>query len=565
MKKLIIFLICLSSIRPALAQNNNFNIGQLESEVKSGIQKAYAASVQIANVDSANRKVGGYFSGVVVDTQGHILTAAHAVTPNALYLVTFPDGREFKAKGLGVIHSIDAAMIVITQKGKWPFAKMGWSSILEPSMPCISIAYPGSLITVTKPTVRLGEVAELKHETGFMRSTCLMEPGDSGGPLFDLKGRVIGIHSRISLSIDVNLEVPVDHFRKYWTALKTPAVHAAFIPEDKFNIDKKVDQVKPIPEMEQLISSFDPSVSALKNVFTVKDSSFNISILATLVNLTGIATESDLKGKSFFISKSSMVGPNPKVELADGNMVAAQVLSRDDENDLVLLQIPQEIAGGINLSKVQADYAFDKLGSILISPKPHVAGEISVLGNVKVRVPKSAASYLGVGVNYRTDDRVIVVTALYPLATEKKKIGATDIAAMDVLKKINNRLVLTIDDIPDELSKYKTNDTVTLQYAKKSANLYTQSFILKPRSIKTGSQEDKFMDGKSVRRDNFKEVLVHDAKLKPSECGGPLFDTKGSFYGVNIARLSRTSCLTIPTPVIVEFVKGISLFKSKER
>ncbi len=565
MKKLIIFLICLSSIRPAFAQNNNFNIGQLESEVKSGIQKAYAASVQIANLDSANRKVGGYFSGVVVDTEGHILTAAHAVTPNALYLVTFPDGREFKAKCLGVIHSIDAAMIVITEKGKWPFAKMGWSSILEANMPCISIAYPGNLITVTKPTVRLGQVAELKHETGFMRSTCLMEPGDSGGPLFDLKGRVIGIHSRISLRVDVNLEVPVDHFRKYWTALKTPAVHTAFIPEDKFNIDKKVDQVKPIPEMEQLILSVDPSVLVLKNVFTVKDSSFNISILATLVNLTGIAAESDLKGKSFFISKCSMVGPNPKIEMADGNMVAAKVLSRDDENDLVLLQIPQEIAGGINLSKIQADYAFDKLGSILISPKPHTAGEVSVLGNVNVRIPKSAASYLGVGVNYRTDDRAIVVTALYPLATEKKKIGATDIAAMDVLKKINNRPVLTIDDIPDELSKYKTNDTVTLQYAKESAVLYTQSFMLRPRSIKSGSQEDKFIDGKSVRRDNFKEVLVHDGKLKPSECGGPLFDTKGNFYGINIARLSRTSCLTIPTPVIVEFVKGISLFKSKER
>lgn len=552
-------------IGPVFAQNNNFNIGQLESEVKLGIQKAYAASVQIANLDSANRKVGGYFSGVVVDADGHILTAAHAVTPNALYQVTFPDGHMFKAKGLGVIHSIDAAMIVITDKGKWPFAKMGWSSILEPNMPCISIAYPGTLITVTKPTVRLGQVAELKHETGFMRSTCLMEPGDSGGPLFDLKGRVIGIHSRISLRIDVNLEVPIDHFRKYWTALKTPAVHTAFIPEDKFKVDKKIDQVGPIPEIEQLVSSLEPSVSASKNVFTIKDSLFNISILGTLVNLKGIAAESYLKGKSFLISKCSMIGPNPKVEMADGNMIAAQVLSRDDENDLVLLQIHQEIAGGVNLSKVQADYAFDKLGSILISPKPHAASEISVLGNVKVPVPKSAASYLGVGINFRTDDRAIVVTGLYPLANGKKNIKADDIAAMDVLKRIDNRPVLTIDDIPDELWKHKTNDTVTLQYAKKSTVLYTQSFILKPRNVKTGAQEDKFTDGKSERRDNFKEVLVHDGKLKPSECGGPLFDTKGSFYGVNIARLSRTSCLTIPTPVIVEFLKGITLFKSKEK
>src|SRR4030095_7438822 len=134
--------------------------------------------------------------------------------------------------------------------------------------------------------------------------------------------------------------------------LKTPAIHTAFIPEDKFKVNKKAEPVKPVSQMAQLISGFEPQDSAFKqNVFTVIDSG-NVSILSTLVNLNGLAPESNLKGKSFFVSKSSVIGPNPRVELADGSMVSAKVLSRDDASDLVLLQISQEITGGIRLNSV---------------------------------------------------------------------------------------------------------------------------------------------------------------------------------------------------------------------
>ncbi|MBB2151376.1 S1 family peptidase [Pedobacter gandavensis] len=568
MKKIIILLLlCLQSIWPAFAQNEGFNAGQLEKEVKLNLKNAYAASVRIVNLDSNQQAVGGFFSGVVVDAEGHILTAAHAIGPNKPYLVVFPDGRRFKAKGLGVIHSIDAAMMQIVEKGKWPFAKMGWTSVLAPNVPCISISYPGSL-TAKKPTIRFGYVAELKHKTGFMRSTCLMEPGDSGGPLFDLRGRVIGIHSRVSIYLTENMEVPIDNFRKYWTALTTPVVHTAFIPEDKLKMNKNEELLKPVPQMSDLIAGFKQQDSLFqKNVFTVKDSN-HVSILSALVNLNGLIPTAALTGKSFFISKSSMVGPDAKVEMVDGSMIKAKVISRDEANDLVLLQIPQEINGGINLNggtklnMVSGTYDFDQLGSFLISPKPKVAGELSVLGNFQVSIPKSSTTYLGVGTSYNQSDYKIVVTGLYPLPVEKgnikEDVKADDIAVKDELKKINDRFLLTTDDLPEELSKYTTNQQVTLQYAKKTGALYTKTFTLKPRYVEEDRSKDLFMDGKSRRRDNFKEVLIHDGKLKPSEFGGPLFEVNGDFYGINIARLSRTSSLTIPASVIVLFVKAVT-------
>ncbi|WP_316748140.1 serine protease [Pedobacter gandavensis] len=554
---LIILLLCLQGIKPAFAQKDGFNGEKLEQEVKLNLKKAYAASVRIVNLDANQQAVGGFFSGVVVDGDGHILTAAHAVSPNRAYQVTFPDGRSFRAKGLGVIHSIDAAMIVITDKGKWPFAKMGWSTLLEPNVPCVSLSYPGSFYA-NKPTLRFGYVAQLKHETGFMRSTCLMEPGDSGGPLFDLKGRVIGIHSRVSVSVTSNMEVPVDEFRKYWTALKTPAVHTSFIPEDKVKLNKNEEKLTAVPQMPELISNFKEQDNRFqKNVFTVVDSN-QVSILSALVDLNGLISPSELEGKSFFISKSSMVGPGAKVEMLDGSLIHAKVISRDEESDLVLLQIPQEIAGGINLNKVFPGYTVDQLGNFLISPKPKAPGEFSVLGNTQLGMPKSPARYLGVGTSYNQDDYKIVVTGLYSISIEKGK--SDDIAVKDVLTKINDRPLLTTNDLPDELSKFNTNQTVTLQYITRKGSVNTQTIALKPRYVEEDRSKDLFVDGKSKRRDNFKEVLIHDAKLKPSECGGPLFDLKGNFYGINIARLSRTSSLTIPAPRVLLFVKGITSF-----
>ena len=46
-----------------------------------------------------------------------------------------------------------------------------------------------------------------------------MEPGDSGGALFDLDGRVIGIHSKVGRSMTQNFEVPINVYKSYWTEL----------------------------------------------------------------------------------------------------------------------------------------------------------------------------------------------------------------------------------------------------------------------------------------------------------------------------------------------------------
>ena len=110
-------------------------------------------------------------------------------------------------------------LIKITSPENLPVAEMGWSSNLKLNEPCISLGYPGAYDAKRGVVVRFGRITKPVAENGMIQSTCLMEPGDSGGPLFDIQGRVIGIHSNIRRSLDQNYDVPVDQFRRYWSQL----------------------------------------------------------------------------------------------------------------------------------------------------------------------------------------------------------------------------------------------------------------------------------------------------------------------------------------------------------
>ncbi|TKC61409.1 PDZ domain-containing protein [Pedobacter hiemivivus] len=557
MKKLSCLFISLLCAAPFFAHSQPSDVKRLETSVQKVIQRVYKASVYITPYDSINKKAtGGSFSGVVVDTAGYILSAAHAVKPNNLYEVTFPDGRKFRAIGLGRIPSNDAAVMKIEEKGSWPYAEMGWSSSLKKDMPCISIAYPGTLAAKT-PTVRLGYVAETETSEGFIRTTCLMEPGDSGGPVFDMKGRVIGLHSKINLSLEDNFEIPIDLYRKYWSSLIRPASYVSLPAAESFAGDFHASALNAESVILNLAETLqytesrrDKSVMVIKSFVNGSDR----QILGTLIDLKGLVPEMILKGKSFLLSKSSMVGDEPLVELKQGVTRIAQVLKRDEDNDLVLLQVQGKINGGIALKTVTSDsVTFGKVGKFLVSPQPIGNGVVGVLGNTQFAIAKGpTAAYMGVNTSLK-DGRVVIsmVQPRSPASVAELEVG-------DELNSFNGKPVSKMEDLSLEISKHRPDDTLSLQLVR-SGVPYNKQIVLKPRRLNERHIAYRFTDGRSERRDGFKSVLVHDGKLKPAECGGPLYDIDGNFYGINIARVSRTSSLAIPAATLSKFVKDSGL------
>jgi serine protease Do len=110
---------------------------------------------------------------------------------------------------------------------------MGRSGELQKGQWCLTIGHPGGFQTGRTPVVRLGRILEVNGQ--IIRSDCPLVGGDSGGPLFDLEGRVIGIHSRIGESMTANIHVPVDTYRDTWERLAGGEVWGNTFPGGKPN------------------------------------------------------------------------------------------------------------------------------------------------------------------------------------------------------------------------------------------------------------------------------------------------------------------------------------------
>jgi serine protease Do len=82
---------------------------------------------------------------------------------------------------------------------------------------CIATGHPGGFKKDRPPVVRVGRVGVFNDS--LIQTDCTLVGGDSGGPLFDMTGKVIGIHSRIGNPIVANIHVPADTYREYWDQL----------------------------------------------------------------------------------------------------------------------------------------------------------------------------------------------------------------------------------------------------------------------------------------------------------------------------------------------------------
>lgn len=137
-------------------------------------------------------------SGFFIDDKGYILTNAHVVKGGDDITVSTTDRKEYDAELIGLDERTDVALLKIKHK-KAPAAKIGNSDTLEVGNWVLAIGSPfGFDYTATKGIVSAVS-RSLPDGTyvPFIQTDAAVNPGNSGGPLFNLKGEVIGINSQI--------------------------------------------------------------------------------------------------------------------------------------------------------------------------------------------------------------------------------------------------------------------------------------------------------------------------------------------------------------------------------
>jgi serine protease Do len=189
------------------------DLAKLESKVEDVSKKVMPSTVALIA-----EATGSSGSGVITTADGLILTAAHVVQGVEEMTVVFPDGMQVQGKVLGANYSKDIAMVKISKPGPWPFVGMGSSKPLEAGDWVIALGHSAGFDAARTPPVRFGRVVS-KGPGNFLTTDCTLIGGDSGGPLFDLNGRIIGINSSIGVSLTNNNHAGIDGFRQDWDRL----------------------------------------------------------------------------------------------------------------------------------------------------------------------------------------------------------------------------------------------------------------------------------------------------------------------------------------------------------
>ncbi|MFV0283171.1 MAG: Do family serine endopeptidase [Castellaniella sp.] len=165
----------------------------------------------------------GIGSGFVISDDGYILTNNHVVDNANGIFVTMTTGKEYKAKVIGTDARTDIALIKIEASDLKPIP-IGDSDKLRKGQWVLAIGSPFGLDS----TVTAGIVSAINRDTGdylpFIQTDVAVNPGNSGGPLINLQGQVVGINSQIiSRSggfMGISLAIPIDEVMRVVAQLK---------------------------------------------------------------------------------------------------------------------------------------------------------------------------------------------------------------------------------------------------------------------------------------------------------------------------------------------------------
>ena len=147
------------------------------------------------------KETKGLGTGMIIDSQGHILTNYHVVGNANKIDVLLSNGGSFQAKLVGSDPKTDLAVIKILTKEQHPFVIFGDSDKVEVGEWVVAIGHPRGL----DQTVTQG-IISAKHRRGitdpssyqdFLQTDAAINPGNSGGPLLNLRGEVIGVNTII--------------------------------------------------------------------------------------------------------------------------------------------------------------------------------------------------------------------------------------------------------------------------------------------------------------------------------------------------------------------------------
>lgn len=518
---------------------------EVQSRLRKVSQQVAPAVVAITYRDPKTGGIEREGSGVVIDASGLILTHGHHDRLRGTVLrVTFPDGRADDAEVLSVYSGSgrDFSLLKLRGPGPHPSAPPRPAEPLSAGERCFHLGYPQLLDAVPTPMLRLGRIAADGRFSTY--ANCLITSGDSGGPLFDFRGRVIGV---LNYSIGPDLAHPgqwasiskIRDGNTFLTPEESEVRRLGFLNKDRRAIDTR----------RWVTEAVCPGLLAAARRATVEVLIDDRPVvLGTIVDADGLVLS---KRSEVLTHRGAPLG-TVSCRLFDGERVPATVAADSQGDDLVLLRISKL---GLTVAP-WSPHEGDRRGTVVIVPVPGL--DASETGVVSVdRTLPIAASAGRVPLSVAATGGGVAVTSTADDLTPFERLIRGTIRPGDVITHVDGR------ECPDlaaynELASDKTfvgGDFVLFTVRREGS--VTRVAVPIEAEPPADSLTSHRWGNVSLRRSGFRAVVSHDAIVPRRFCGGPLVDLEGRVLGINIARIHRFSTLAIPQETVRTLVRDV--------
>jgi len=552
---------------------------RLESRCVALVPKLQPAVVGVLSPSKAarprQRKHAGGGSGVIITADGLVLSQMHVShmrdgvndftkphhMPGELATVFLADGRECKAKLLGASLEYDLSLLQLSEPGPYPFVPLQADATVRPGDWMVKLGHPGGFRKDRPAPMRLGRV--LGSTPDAFVTDCPITRGDSGGPFFDLDGRLVGILDQSDAGVATRFngipEVGVidwDVVQDIWTACASPRIAMLVESMKKGDIlpghrtaQTALAGAKPLAadqwtQGKKTKGIFEPVTRPLAtSVVTILNRGVPIG-LGTVVDKDGLA-----------VVMASVLPPQPQCRLPDGSIADVTVVGVDRPFDLAVIRIPAKSIRPILWADRDSLPAGTIVAAVGSGGFPLKVGVVSVATR-KLADAKAPA--------YDLPLRVKVDTSWVYVEPSKNGSGYTILMAYGLAKSVGirpgDRLVsiagqpvASDDDIAKSIADKRSGDVASVGLIREGKAMTLELPLLPQVSINAQNA--------TWRSDDYPIALEYSPPVRTTECGGPLVDVSGRVVGVTVGRMNTHAGWAIPIESVRKIVADAKIMK----
>ncbi|MFT3883232.1 MAG: trypsin-like peptidase domain-containing protein [Gemmatales bacterium] len=477
-----------------------------------------------------------HITGTCVSSTGLIITCGHLKREVGDEVeVRFTGRKPVAAKVIAKHKTLDVALIQTAGKESWPAVALGGSKNLSLDDPLLALGFGNTSLfgSSAKPLilyVRLGYRKEqrLWPKADELKTTVYSKGGDSGGPLFDMTGGLVGICSNGELDGSDTCYVAIDAVLREW------GVFAKEVPLPAVTSKRRTPLPHVATVLQKAIGVIQPAVAEVQ----IDD------------RWVGIATHI---GRGLFLTKASELRSPITLILSDGTVAQARVAARDTATDLALLQLVSLELGdklpevrwaeekapteGRLLAAVTPGAFSPPVGAVCVSTQkvPAIPGILPV----RVKDPKDGKRGVMIDIIFAEMTTPWLRPPGFPLMVGDR---ITEIAGLPIPDSESFRKWTFGEGKEIGGHPRVAGEAIEVKWMRGDKEMKA---LVHLRLQQTAASQR--IRPYSYRYSGFAGVFACDFFVRPEHCGAPVVDAAGNVVGLVIAKAPFIECLVLPT------------------